>query len=419
MEKRKSTQKKKIMKNFLAFILLILMAHIAMNQSLDDYLDLALKNNPDIKAAYFSFEAQLEKVEQVKFLANPTLGFGYFISPIETRLGSQQTKISLNQMFPWFGTLSAAKDAASLMAEAQFEQFKNKQALLTFKVETAYYNYLEVSELLEIHYQNLNIMNSYKNMAKIAYSSGKSKNTEVLEANLMLAEITTNVEILEQRLDLLKRSFNRLIYRPDSLDITTTTLDIPTDFKMNKDTDSLLVNHPKITALEKQMTSAIIEETVVRKNGLPQIGLGLDYLIIQPLDGSTVKNNGKDAMMPMVSLSLPIFRKKHQSQAREIQLYKKELTAQKTQLENNLSIEWNTTQNQLFESKAQYDLYEKRIQNSHQEITLAFSDFRVANENFKNILEAQRDLLKFKLSQVAWKRKYAEASAKITYLISK
>jgi len=78
------------MKNYLAFLLLILTAHTAMNQSLDDYLEVALQKNPDLKAAYFSFEAQLEKVEQVKFLANSTLSFGYFISPIETRLGCKK-----------------------------------------------------------------------------------------------------------------------------------------------------------------------------------------------------------------------------------------------------------------------------------------------------------------------------------------
>ena len=121
------------MKNYLAFSLLILVAQTAMNQSLNYYLEVALQKNPDLKAAYFSFEAQLEKVEQVKFLANPNLSFGYFILPVETRLGSQQTKISLNQMFPWFGTLSSKQDVASLMAKAQFEQFRYKQALLMFK----------------------------------------------------------------------------------------------------------------------------------------------------------------------------------------------------------------------------------------------------------------------------------------------
>ena len=407
------------MRNYLAFLLLILAAHTAMNQSLDDYLEVALQNNPDLKAAYFSFEAQLEKVEQVKFLTNPTLGFGYFISPIETRLGSQQTKISLSQIFPWFGTLSAKKAAASLIAAAQFEQFRSKQALLTFKVKTAYYNYLEALELLEIHRQNLSIMKSHKNMAKIAYSNGKSKNTEVLDANLMLDEITSNIQILDQRLDLLKRSFNRLLNRPDSLKITATTLAEPTDLNINKDPDSTLAHHPKMAALEQQMAAAIIDENVARKNGLPQIGVGIDYMVIQPLDGSMVKNNGKDALMPMVSLSLPIFRKKYQSQIREIQLYQKQLAAQKKQLQNTLTIEWVTAQNQRFESKAQYDLDEKRIQNANQKITFAFSDFRVANGNFKNILEAQKNLLKFKLSQVTWKRNYAEALAKMTYLISK
>jgi len=407
------------MRNYLAFLLLILAAHTAMNQSLDDYLEVALQNNPDLKAAYFSFEAQLEQVEQVKFLTNPTLGFGYFISPIETRLGSQQTKISLSQIFPWFGTLSAKKAAASLIAAAQFEQFRSKQALLTFKVKTAYYNYLEALELLEIHRQNLSIMKSHKNMAKIAYSNGKSKNTEVLDANLMLDEITSNIQILDQRLDLLKRSFNRLLNRPDSLKITATTLAEPTDLNINKDPDSTLAHHPKMAALEQQMAAAIIDENVARKNGLPQIGVGIDYMVIQPLDGSMVKNNGKDALMPMVSLSLPIFRKKYQSQIREIQLYQKQLAAQKKQLQNTLTIEWVTAQNQRFESQAQYDLDEKRIQNANQKITFAFSDFRVANGNFKNILEAQKNLLKFKLSQVTWKRNYAEALAKMTYLISK
>ena len=407
------------MKNYFAFLLLMLIAQTAMNQSLDYYLGVALQKNPDLKAAYFSFEAQLEKVEQVKFLVNPTLGFGYFISPIETRLGSQQTKISLSQIFPWFGTLSAKKDVASLMAAAQFEEFRNKQALLAFEVKTAYYKYLEALELLEIHRQNLSIVKSHANMAKIAYSNGESKNTEILEANLMLDEITSNIYILNKRLSLLKKSFNRLLNRSDSLEITAATLAVPTDFEINEDPDSLLSNHPKLTALEKQMAAAIIDENVVRKNGFPQIGLGFDYMIIQPLDGPTIKNNGKDALMPVFSLSLPIFRKKYQSQTREIRLYQKQLEAQKIQLQNTLAIEWIATQNQRFESQAQYDLDKQRIQNANQEINFALNNLKNDKINFKNILVSQNNLLKFKLSQVTWKRNYAEALAKTTYLISK
>ena len=122
--------------------------------------------------------------------------------------------------------------------------------------------------------------------------------------------------------------------------------------------------------------------------------------------------------MPVFSMSLPIFRKKYQSQTREIQLYQKQLAAQKTQLQNTLAIEWTAAQNQRFESQAQYDLDEQRIQNANQEINFALSNLRNGNINFKNILESQNKLLKFKLSQVTWKRNYAEALAKTTYLTS-
>ena len=175
----------------------------------------------------------------------------------------------------------------------------------------------------------------------------------------MLDESTSSIFILNKRLNLLKQSFNRLLNRPDSLEITATTLPIPTDFEINKDPDSLLSNHPKLVALEKQIAAATINENIVRKNGFPQIGLGIDYMIIQPQDGSTIKNNGKDALMPMFSLSIPIYRKKYQSQTREIQLYQKQLAAQKTQLQNSLALEWTTAQNQRFESQAQYDLDEQ------------------------------------------------------------
>ena len=150
----------------------------------------------------------------------------------------------------------------------------------------------------------------------------------------MLDEITSDIHILEQRLNLLKKSFNRLLNRSDSLEIIATTLASPTYFEINNNPDSLLSDHPKIVALEQQIAAAIIDENVARKNGLPQIGVGIDYMIIQPIDGSNVKNNGKDALMPMVSLSLPIFRKKYKSQIREIQLYQKQLSFQKTELQN-------------------------------------------------------------------------------------
>ena len=45
--------------------------------------------------------------------------------------------------------------------------------------------------------------------------------------------------------------------------------------------------------------------------GLPMIGVGLDYSIISKRDVPGLEMNGQDAIMPMLSVTFPIFRKKY------------------------------------------------------------------------------------------------------------
>ena len=68
--------------------------------SLEGYLQYAYEHHPSLKAAYTRFEIALQKVPQVKALPDPKVSFGFFISPVETRVGPQQAKFSLSQQFP-------------------------------------------------------------------------------------------------------------------------------------------------------------------------------------------------------------------------------------------------------------------------------------------------------------------------------
>ena len=100
------------MKNLAYSILLIFLAQSSFSQTLNDYLQEALENNPEVQASYLEFEAALISVSRENSLPDPTVSIGYFISPIETRVGAQQAKISITQMFPWFGTLRQKEDRA-------------------------------------------------------------------------------------------------------------------------------------------------------------------------------------------------------------------------------------------------------------------------------------------------------------------
>ena len=121
-----SKQKKEsVMKNKIITLIMILVwgASVVQAQRLDTYLQIAADNNPGLQSKYKEFEAALQKIPQVNALPDPSFSFGYFISPVETRVGPQRAKFSLSQLFPWFGTLEAKGDAAALMAAAKYQAF--------------------------------------------------------------------------------------------------------------------------------------------------------------------------------------------------------------------------------------------------------------------------------------------------------
>ena len=127
------------MKHPIYTLILLVLGLSLKAQTLDDYLAEAIESNPSIQASYLEFEAALIRISQENALPDPTISIGYFVSPIETRVGSQQAKLSLTQMFPWFGSLSAKDDAAAFLAESKFHQFVNTKNEILLQVKESYY----------------------------------------------------------------------------------------------------------------------------------------------------------------------------------------------------------------------------------------------------------------------------------------
>ena len=113
-------------------VLLISFSTLGINaqDNLNEYLVLAAKNNPELKSKFNQYLASLERVPQVKALPDPQLAFGYFIQPVETRVGPQQIKFSASQMFPWFGLLKAKENEFIQLVKANFEAFEESKSKL-------------------------------------------------------------------------------------------------------------------------------------------------------------------------------------------------------------------------------------------------------------------------------------------------
>ena len=139
--------------------------------SLTFYMQQAAMNNPGVRAKYLEFSAALEKVPQVSALPDPQASLGFFIRPMQLMAGNQVADVRLMQMFPWFGTLKAGKDEASMMAKARYEAFNAAKAELFFKVKSSWYQLMKYDREIDLVRKDLEVLESVERAALVKFQS--------------------------------------------------------------------------------------------------------------------------------------------------------------------------------------------------------------------------------------------------------
>jgi outer membrane protein TolC len=397
----------------------LLFSFYANGQTLDEYLLIASKNNPEVKSAFAKFEAALQKSPQVSSLPDPTLTVSAFGRMIETRIGSQEARFSFMQMFPWFGTLAAKENAANLMAESMFQNYLDTKNEVFFNVKKIYAEMYELQQLIKLEEENLAILNTYKELALSKFKNGKGAMVDVVRIDIKRNESSTNIQILKNKIEPLKVGFNALLNR-DSSNVIQYPTELP---KVTVDglvaSDSLFSNNPKIAQLDRQKEAFEAQKIVAIKEGYPKIGLGLDYSIIAKRDVPDLAMNGQDAIMPMFSVTLPIFRKKYKAAQKEAEYMITATEEKKEAVTNNLITSYSSAQYDVSKSTDLLKLFETQVKSTKQAIALLIASYSNSGSDFIEILRLNQDVLMYEKATAAEVKNQFTAQAKLDYLLSK
>lgn len=388
-------------------------------QTLDDYFKIAAENNPGLQAEYKAFEAAMQKVPQVNTLPDPAFSFGYFISPVETRVGPQRAKFSLSQMFPWFGTLKARGDAATLQAEAKYQAFLDARNRLYFQVAAAWYPLYELNKWKQIEQENIDILESYKTIATTKFENGRGSMVDVLRVDIMLKDAETRLKILNDKEKPLLSTFNNLLNRNEYAPIVVADSLSIQELPAGISKDSLLNRNPVLAELDLKIKASEASEVAAQKQGLPNVGVGLDYVIVGEPSGMTSADNGKDVLMPMVSVSIPLFRKKYKAAERDARLMQESFSLQKENRLNTLVSEYDRAKFKLQQQQQLVQLYDKQISTTRQSLNLLFTAYGNSGREFEEVLRMQQQLLQYEKNKATALADFQVALAKINYLTAK
>ena len=395
---------------------LLLVSAMGNAQGLQSYIAEAQANNPKIQAYELRYTIAREKENEANWLPNTEFGAGYFVSEPETRTGAQVARFSAKQMLPWFGTVATRQKYASAMAETDYVDYVVAKRKLALAVAQSYYELYSLWSKQGILDTNIELLHTYETLALTSVEVGKASAVDVLRLQIRQNELEQQKQMLREQFKGEQVNFNNLLNRDTDLTVDlTVSMDIPDRDPVTM--DSLELN-PELLRFDKMYESVTQAELLNQKEGAPMLGFGLDYVPVQERPDMSFNDNGKDIVMPMVSLSIPIFNKRYTSKTKQNELRKEEITFQKQERLNVLKSAFAKATAHRNEARIAYDTQSKNLKQAKDAEQILVKNYETGTIDFNDVLDIQELQLKFQINQIQSVQLYYVQSAIINYLIN-
>jgi len=401
---------------YIILIALVFFAFAEVNaQDLASYIQEAEKNNPEIQAFELRYNIAEEKVNEADWLPNTEIGVGYFVSEPETRTGAQRARFSVKQMLPWFGTISARENYASSMAEAQFVDIAIAKRKLSLSVSQSYYKLYAISAKQGILDENIELLETYERLALTSVEVGKASAVDVLRLQIRQNELIQQKEVLEQDYLAEQALFNNLLNRDENIAVEVVKQMIIPEEDVFILTDNLQLN-PELIKYDKLYESIEEAELLNQKESAPNIGFGLDYVPVSERPDMNFSDNGKDIVMPMVSISIPIFNNKYKSVTKQNELKQLEIKSQKEERLNNLETRLAQAIYNRNTMRIKFNVQTDNLKQAIDAEEILMKNYETGTIDFNDVLDVQELQLKFQINLIDSIKEYFTEYALINYL---
>ncbi|HNX84438.1 MAG: TolC family protein [Bacteroidales bacterium] len=453
----------------------------AFPDSLAAYLEIAARNNPGVQKSLYDYQAALQKVPQVSSLPDPELTAGFFLKPMELMSGNQVADFQLMQMFPWFGVLRNAKDEMSLMAQAKYELFRDAKLQVGYDVQKAWYELFKVREEIRISEKNIELLRTIERLSLIKFKSPSAGGTTSLPAGSMtspgsrggmeggsagmgnMAGVQTTrrdadsrenqssmqslpmgsstsgsgladfyriqIEILglEDNIASLKNQertsvarFNSILDRSPEhpVYVDTITRYSSVGLEETMDPDSLLADNPMLKMISYENQSLEARKKMISGMSYPMMGIGINYSLINKSPMSESAMNGSDMVMPMVTVTIPVYRKKYNAMKSETDLLKSSSEKSYRATENSLKVELLSAMLDYQDISRRVKLYESQHSLAARSLDLMLKDFSASASSLTDVLRLRQQIYEYELNLIEARADLNITSARITRLMA-
>lgn len=380
--------------------------NLAPNAPLRDFLLFAILNQPQVEAAYYDWDASVRRITVERSLPDPRLSFQ---SDIAETVMSLMPGLMMD--FPGAGKLQWAANAATAESEARYFVFENAMLQTAFALKKSYYELHFLDAKVRVNRETLSLVGEIEKLARTQNEVGKVTLQDVLRAQIEQERLTTEISNLEDARNPLLAQFKAALglkaeeaAPPVPQKFESTPLDLSSDLVFA----AALSRNPRLKAMEAEVRRADASIRLAYKARVPDLNVGVEV----DAKASPI------FVTPQLGVTLPIWRDKIAAQIAAAQAGKRASEARLTAEQIALAVEFAEKSFMFREASRNLELLSARLlPKARQSLEVAQSGYVSGKVDFLNLLEAERTLLGFQLSEVEARVQRELALANLSLLI--
>jgi outer membrane protein TolC len=368
--------------------------------NVDQLIEEALQNNPEISAAKIKWEVFKEKIPQAYALEDPMFGFGIVNLPTNFSFKDEDMtmkEFSISQKFPFPGKRPLMREIASREAEAVSTEIEGKIHQIIKDVKTAYYDLSHIYRTTGVTQRNKRILEDFAKIAETRYAVGEGIQQDVFKAHVEVSKMVDDLIMLSQRKQALEAKLNALLNRP-----LETPMGEPEEvvfrkfpFTIEELKKMALEMNPTLKRMKKMIEAKEKAYALAKREYYPDFNFKFAYG--QRDNGPDMRR--RDMLTGMVEMNIPIFYKSKQD--RKVAETKAEILATEAQyraMKNEVLFMITDMASMIQRGERQIELYKTGIlPQASLQINSAMSSYRVNRADFMTLLDSQMTLYKYEL----------------------
>jgi outer membrane protein TolC len=276
---------------------------------LASYIARALEQNAELEASYQRYRARVLAIAPARRLPEPVVSFGVFVRSVETRVGPQLARVSLQQSFPWPSKLSAGADALTEQAHAEQRRFEALALSASRRVAEVYWKLWQLRQRVEIHQQHLLVLRGLSDTVRARFMTGGATLAAQQQVDLSISRLEDNVAMMYAtepallaalRAEVGTTSLGELPIRDEPPEALLPVAD-ETQLRQG------LASHPELERLAALARSHEARALAQEADAYPRFTLGADWIITGEAEAPNVPQSGKDAVVVGGGFSLPLW----------------------------------------------------------------------------------------------------------------